>query len=195
MIFRGKRRRPDTALHRTPSASPPSPVSFKRLGSLGGSVASIAIGIGLITICFSRIGAAEMSAADARRELLERKFTIVTKTREVPEPVRVLLAALTKTDGPVLAEPDAKYQETDSIAEPGLPWRRLIFAGNGKGIYFVNYELGGRGHSYHVAVFEWVPGRISLVWRAVLGKRLGNMAELREAIRAGRYKDDRSYGF
>jgi hypothetical protein len=170
-------------------------VSFKRLGSLGGSVASIAIGIGLITICFSRIGAAEMSAADARRELLERKFTIVTKTREVPEPVRVLLAALTKTDGPVLAEPDAKYQETDVTAEPGLPWRRLIFAGNGKGIYFVNYERGGRGHSYHVAVFEWVPGRISLVWRAVLGKRLGNMAELREAIRAGRYKDDRSYGF
>ena len=174
-----------------------APLSRKPLGSQGSSMVSIAIGVGLLAVGISRIGyaAAEMSAADARRELLERQFTIVTKTHEIPEPVRVLLTALTKTEGRILAEPGAKYQETDVIAEPDLPFRRLIFAGNGKGIYFVNYEMGGRGHSYHVAVFEWVPGRISLVWRAVLERRIENLTKLREAIRKGQYKDEASYGF
>ena len=174
-----------------------SPLSRKPLGGQGNRVASIAIGLSLLMIGISGVGygADEMSASDARRELLVRQFTIVTKTQDVPEPVRVLLAALTKTDGPVFAEPGAKYQATDVIADPGLPRRRLIFGGNGKGTYFVSYEMGGRGHSYHVAVFEFVPGRISLVWRAVLEKRFDNLTDLRGAIRKGQYKDEAAYGF
>jgi hypothetical protein len=166
------------------------------LGRQNRIAVSIAIGLSLLAaLAHVSRGADAMSAADARRELLERDFTIVRKTKDVPEPVRVLLEALTKTDGKVLAEPGDRYQETDVIAEPGLPRRRLIFAGNGKGVYFVNYELGGRGHSQHVAVFEFRPGEISLVWRAVLDKRVDTLKDLREEVRNGRYKDGSTYGF
>jgi hypothetical protein len=188
---------PNPRLQRTRSAPLRSPLSRKLLGSQGGRVASIAIGLSLFTIAISGVGysADEVSAADARRELLERQFTIVTKTQDVPEPVRVLLQALTKSRGRVLAEPGAKYQATDLVTEPGLPRRRLIFAGNGKGVYFVNYEMGGRGHSQHVAVFEFALGRISLAWRAVLDRRVDNLSDLRELVRKGQYKDGPSYAF
>ena len=179
------------------SASPPhSPLTRYPLGSQGRRAVSIALGLAaLIGIGGIAYSADAMSAADARRELLETNFTMVTKTQEVPEPVRVLLAALTKTKGQVLAEPGAKYQETDVVTEPGLPRRRLVLAGNGKGVYFVAYELGGRGHSHHIAVFEWVPGQISLVWRAVLDRRVSGLNDLRELVRQGKYKDDPAYAF
>ena len=187
---------PNPRLQRTRSAPLRSPLSFKALGRHSRIAVSIAIGLGLL-VALDDVGRASdaMSSADARRELLEREFAIVTKTKDIPEPVRVLLSALTKTDGKVLAEPGDKYQETDVIAEPGLPRRRLIFAGSSKGVYFLNYELGGRGHSQHVAVFEFRPGQISLVWRAVLDNRVNTLKDLREEVRNGQYKDGSSYGF
>ena len=199
---------PNTRLQRTRAALPRqshagvstsfcgsrrTPLSRQPLGSQSNRLAPIAFGLSLLVANFG-YGTDHMSAADARRELLERQFAIVTTTQEVPEPVRVLLQALTKSTGQVLAEPGARYQDIDVVAEPGLPRRRLIFAGNGKGVYFVNYEMGGRGHSYQVAVFEWIPGRVSVVWRAVLERQFDNLTDLREAIRKGRYKDDASYG-
>jgi len=166
------------------------------LGRKSSLVASVAAGL-LLLIGAGRAGSTPdaMSAADARRAVLARDFRIVTKTQEIPEPVRVLLSALTKTEAPVLAEPGGQYQETDVIQDPALPFRRLNFAGNGKGIYFVHYEKGGIGHSWHLAVFEFVPGRVSLVWRAVLGGRADNLEALREFVRKGLYRDDPSYGF
>jgi len=173
-----------------------APLSRQPLVSPGRVVAFICIGfVLLVGVGGVGYGSDAMSAAEARRELLERDFKIVTTTQEVPEPVRVLLAALTKTEGQVLAEPNGTYQETDVVTERGLPRRRLIFAGNGKGVYVLNYELGERGHSQHVAVFEFVPGRIALVWRAVLDKRVDNLKDLREAVRKGQYRDAPSFAF
>ena len=184
---------PNPRLQRTPSRAP---LSRKPLGRQSRGPVSIAIGFAvLVGTGNAGLSSEALSPVDARRELLEREFTIVTRTKEIPEPVRVLLAALTKTDGQVLAEPGAKYQETDVVAEPGLPLRRLIFAGNGKGVYFLNYERGGIAHSQHVAVFEFVPGRISLVWRAILDKRADNLKDLRDAIRKHQYRDGPSFVF
>jgi hypothetical protein len=157
---------------------------------------SIAIGLAVLA-AEGRLayGSESMSASEAQRQLMERHLRVVATTKEIPHPVLVLLTALTKTNGVVLAEPGAKYQETDLISESGLPSRRLIFAAFGKGVYVLNYERGGRGHSQHVAVFELVPGRVSLVWRAVLDKRANNLTELRALVRKGEYSDESSYSF
>jgi hypothetical protein len=173
-----------------------SPLTRHPLGGQGSLVTLIAAGLACL-IASGRLGygADSMSAADAKRELMEREFKIVTKTKDIPEPVIVLLAALTKTKGKVLAEPGEKYQETDVVSEAGLPRRRLIFAGNGKGIYIVNYEMGGIGHSQHVIVVEFVPGQIALVWRAVLDRRVDNLTELRDSVRKGQYRDGSAYAF
>ena len=173
-----------------------APLTRRSLGDQGRLFASITVGMVLL-LSVSTVGHGDdiRSASDARRALLEGSFTIVTKTQEIPEPVLVLFASLTNTKGRVLADPGARYQVTDVVSEPGLPWRRLVFAGNGKGIYFLNYERGGIAHSQLVAVFEYVPGRVSLVWRAALNRKADSLTALRDAVRKGQYSDGSEYGF
>ena len=60
---------------------------------------------------------------------------------------------------------------------------------------FSSNELGGRGHSYHVAVFRLFPGGATLVWRAVLSQTVTDPAALLIAIEQGKVDDDPRNGF
>ena len=62
-----------------------------------------------------------------------------------------------------MAEPEAAWQGTDIIRKPKLPRRRLGKIALSELFCLLFYELGGRGHSYHVAVFRLAPNDTTLV--------------------------------
>lgn len=93
------------------------------------------------------------------------------------------------------SQPGAEWQLTDVVLKPGLPRRRLEKVARSPSFCILFYELGGRGHRHHVAVFRLQPDRATLVWRAVFDRPIGDVAALRVAIDEGRVEDDPKYGF
>jgi hypothetical protein len=94
-----------------------------------------------------------------------------------------------------MAEPSAEWQATDVIGKPGLPRRRLRKVALSESFCILFYELGGRGHSYHVAVFRLSPDGATLVWRAVLDRAVTDPAALLMAIDERKVDDDPRNGF
>jgi hypothetical protein len=66
-----------------------------------------------------------------------------------------------------LAEPGQKWEVTDVVTDPNLPWRRLIWAASAGDYYVVHYERGGYAHSYHILVATFKPNdkEAKIVWR------------------------------
>ena len=82
--------------------------------------------------------------------------TLATAVQEVhslselpPELVKLL---------PPIADIGAPFNQTDSVDDPTLPFRRLIRAGHRGTDWFVWYEHGGIGYSWQAAVVRVVPG-------------------------------------
>jgi hypothetical protein len=59
---------------------------------------------------------------------------------------------------PPIADVGAPWNATDSVSDPTLPFRRLIRAGSHGSDWFVWYEQGGVGYSWHAVVARVVPG-------------------------------------
>lgn len=51
-----------------------------------------------------------------------------------------------------LADPGQNWKAADSISDPTLPGKRLIWAAAGCDYYVVHYERGGIAHTYHILV-------------------------------------------
>jgi hypothetical protein len=141
--------------------------------------------------------AVPMTAPDDVRVSLRdaRAFHVRATVSAVPTAVR---ASFTKADGDepfAMAEPSAEWQVTDVIRKPGLPRRRLGKVALSETFCILFYELGGRGHSYHAAVFRLSPDGAPLVWRAVLAQAVTDPATLLIAIAEGKVDDDPRNGF
>ena len=80
-----------------------------------------------------------LSAED--RKVLENvsRFHEAHSKDDLPGPIIALCAG----DKKKLAEPDGKWNATDSIINPSLPGKRLIWAAIGGDYYVVHYERGG----------------------------------------------------
>lgn len=59
---------------------------------------------------------------------------------------------------PPIADVGAPFNNTDSVNDPTLPFRRLIRAGNRDTDWFVWYEHGGVGYFWQAVVAHVVPG-------------------------------------
>ena len=126
--------------------------------------------------------------------ILDGEFSIEKNVSRLPEPLKTAFAHLAGDSDFKMANPGEKYQETDDVAEPGLPIRRLLFAGISKEKYFTHYEKGGLAHTYHVAVFAVNPeGKISFVWGGRGSHPAADLPQLRTMIFAGFFADDRAY--
>ena len=84
------------------------------------------------------------------------KCTLTTPVQEVqsksqlpPELLKLL---------PPIADIGAPFNSTDSVSDPNAPFRRLIRAGNRGADWFIWYEQGGVGYSWHAVVARVVPG-------------------------------------
>ena len=81
-----------------------------------------------------------------------------------------------------MAEPGAKWQSTDVILEPGLPWRRLTAVAASAKVCLVFYERGGIGKSNNVAAFRLYSRGAEPVWLAYLDDPVADPASLAVAI-------------
>ena len=92
-----------------------------------------------------------------------------------------------------MAEPGAKWQDSDVVVEGGLPWRRLEAVAVSQDYLVIVYEHGGIGHSYHVSVFRVTSDGARLVWHAIRPSKVNSPNSLIEAIRSGVIDDDPKY--
>jgi hypothetical protein len=58
-----------------------------------------------------------------------------------------------------MANPGASFNATDRVENVTLPFQRLLFGGRSDSLWFVCYEQGGRGHSWHLVLFTIHTGR------------------------------------
>ena len=118
-------------------------------------------------------------------------------TKDIPETVRDACAAVISDHVFRLAEPGQEFQVTDAILKPNLPRRRLIWAARIPGYYVVHYEMGGRGHSYHVLLVEYdeIQKSARVVWSAAgtPGIPLKDYAQFVRALKSGKLDDQRDY--
>jgi hypothetical protein len=126
-----------------------------------------------------------------KEHILDGAFAIVGTTEEIPPKVKQAFAEITREHSFALANPEQKYQATDVVSEPGLPFRRLVFAGVKDDEWFIHYERGGRGHGYDVVVFKVeAQHRVQFLWGGAGFHGANNLGELRKMIAAGQFSDD-----
>jgi hypothetical protein len=113
---------------------------------------------------------------------LEGDWKILSGVEQLPESVKTAFAALAHQPQFEMADPGRDFQVTDVITHEGLPRRRLIFAGISDRDCFIQYEMGGRGHSFYVVVFSRGPSEATFMWGKALSKPAANIAELRSQI-------------
>jgi hypothetical protein len=136
----------------------------------------------------------KLSAAE-KAHILDGDFSIEKNVNRLPDSLKSAFANLAKEVDFKMANPGEKFQVGDVLYEPGLPRRRLIFAGISKDRYFIHYEKGGRAHSYHLAVFDVNPqGKVHFLWGGP-GSPANDLAQLRTMVTAGKFADDLPYYF
>jgi hypothetical protein len=134
-----------------------------------------------------------VSKAEKKR-VLDDEFTVVRSTEEIPHELKQAFAAATGQQQFALANPGQKYQVTDVIDEPGLPVRRLLFAGESRKSWFIHYESGGIGHSYAVLVFgKAQKGGVQFFWGGAGSEGAKDLEDLRNKIAAGDFRDNLVY--
>jgi hypothetical protein len=109
----------------------------------------------------------------------------------MPQSIKNAFATITGIKPFALADPGRKYQMTDDGGEePGLPQRRLIFAGSCKNRWFIYYERGGMGHSSAVMVLNIEQNNsVHFVWGGAGFRPAANLNDLRDAIASGDFAD------
>lgn len=83
-------------------------------------------------------------SAQQRRHLLDGRCDLITSGSAMPNSLKDAFATTTKEESFALADPGTKYQATDVVESPKLPFRRLVFAGRCEDRWFIYYEHGGR---------------------------------------------------
>jgi hypothetical protein len=136
-------------------------------------------------------------SANEKAHILDGQFSIEKNVNQLPDALKSEFARLAGESEFKMANPGQEYQSTDVVVRPGLPRRRLLFAGKSDSKIFVLYEEGGIGHSYHVAVFGCDPkGNVKFLWigAGFYGAHAAtHLTQLRAMIAAGKFADDQPY--
>ena len=123
-----------------------------------------------------------------RAHVQDERFGIVTSIAGLPLGVRDGLKTLFGSRALDIAEPGAEFQVTDVVVNPKLPIRRLIAAGCSTDHCLVYYERGGIDHTWHVALFHWMPAATRFEWGGIAPGGLVTIDDVRNAILSERIK-------
>ena len=117
------------------------------------------------------------------------RFHEAHSTSDLPPPI----VALCVGNNGKMADPGQRWNATDSIVDPSLPGKRLIWAAVGGEYYVVHYERGGIAHTFHVVIVKLskVEGKPKVIWSAI-GGPFKDYATFVDALRS-RKLDDRLY--
>jgi hypothetical protein len=127
---------------------------------------------------------------EEQQHVLDGEFKVVTSTELMPPRIKQAFTEVACLPQFALANPGEKYQVTDVIDEPGLPFRRLVFAGVSGNKWLIHYEHGGIGYSTAVVLLELdAQNKVRFVWGGAGAECAKNLSALRTAIGAGRFSD------
>lgn len=131
----------------------------------------------------------------ARDHLLDANFALVNQVSQIPEScVSPFDSSFTNAEGTrpqnkiVMADPGKPFQYSDAIV-PGLPFRRLVFAGTGPNRCFIYYQHGGAMYpSYCLAIMD-TSSSSNVVWVGESRKEADTVRELRSMLSGGEFSD------
>jgi len=147
----------------------------------------------LFTIAIPSFCCADVTklSTDDRKILRDAsQFEEVHSTRDLPPGI----AALCTGENGKMADPGQKWNATDSIIDPTLPGKRLIWAGVGDGYYVVHYERGGIAHTFHILVAKLAKNdaKPKVVWVG-MGGPFKDYAAFLDGLRSGKLDDRLDY--
>jgi hypothetical protein len=129
-----------------------------------------------------------------KKHILDGPCSVITSVASIPKSLKDGFVRVTEEREFALADPDKEYQESDEITTPGLPFRRLVFAGSCGDRWFVHYEHGGIGLSYKVLIFRTdANGALRFLWGGSGCDRAKSLDNLRVLIASGKCADDLDY--
>lgn len=143
----------------------------------------------LHNLCYGDI--TKLPAEDRKVLLAASRFHEGHTTTGLPPAILALCDG--GSDGE-LAEPGQNWNATDSITDPTLPGKRLIWAAVGYEYYVVHYERGGIAHTFHILVAKLPKddAKPKVLWRAI-GGPFKNYAAFLDALRKGKLDDRLDY--
>jgi hypothetical protein len=131
-----------------------------------------------------------------RTHILDGQFTFQKDVTQLPTSLKLQISRLAGEKDFRMANPGEEYQSTDVILRPGLPRRRLLFAGISKDKIFILYESGGYSHRYYLAVFHLDPKRkVTFLWMGTGTQGAASLRQLRMMVAAGEFADNRAYSW
>lgn len=140
-------------------------------------------------------GAAAQPPEDVRAALDEpNSFETSRQVSAIPDAVRVAFSKVCNDEPFEMAEPGAAYQEFCTSPD-NVPRRRLHAVSLSSNLCILFYEIGGRGHSDHVVVFNIAGNEPTLEWHGVTDHAISTPSALRRAINRDTVRDELNYGF
>ena len=149
-----------------------------------------AIGVGLwsVTVAAGQAPPSATLSSDARTELQNRRFDVVTSLRGFPLGVRDALTALFGGGNLDIAEPGAPFRQSGGAVTPGLPPRRMINGTCSNEWCLLYYERGGTPLTRNVLLFHWTPAATKLEFGGVAPAGLATGDDVRKAVLSGAIK-------
>ncbi len=138
-----------------------------------------------ITVTCSQPAPTNALSEELRAHVKNDRFGIVRSIRGLPLGVRDGLQELFGSQTLDIAEPGAGFELKDGAVDPKSPLRRLAVAGCSTDHCIVYYERGGTAHTWHVALFHWVPEATRFEWGGLAPPNLKSVDDVRNAILSG----------
>ena len=163
------------------------------LSNLRRSVIAVAILV-LSTSAFAEV---TTLPADVRERLFASAPSVKMSysTKDIPAAVMDACAKVAPDGEFLLANPGEKFQATDVIIYPKLPWRRLLWAARLPNYYLLHYEHGGFAFHEHVVLVSYSdPKNAKVIWSGY-SPPLKDYKEFLEALKAGKLSDAKAGKF
>ena len=120
-----------------------------------------------------------------RAHVKNDRYGIVTSIRGLPLGVRDGLQELFGAQTLDIADPGAGFQLKGSTRDANSPLRRLAVAACSTDHCIVYYERGGTAHTWHVAMFHWVPEATRFEFGGLAPPNLKSVDDVKNAILSG----------
>lgn len=128
-------------------------------------------------------------STDQKQRLFDGDCRSVNSTDGLPIAIQNAFASITQDKPFALANPGARFNATDVI-EPGLPRRRMVYAGACENRWFIEYEKGGIGLSVQVMVLRLEQNSdVHFVWGGWSFRSAAPFAALQTAIVTDVFED------
>ena len=127
-------------------------------------------------------------SSDARAQLQNKRFDVVTSLRGFPLGVRDALTALFGGGNLDIAEPGAPFRQSGGAGTPGLPPRRMINGTCSNEWCLLYYERAGASPTRKVLLFHWTPTATRLEFGGAAPAGLATGEDVRKAVLSGAIK-------